>query len=402
MSVSPGGAPADNRTALVAQQLDRLRAALAEAPFDAYLAGSPANVAYATGYRSVAGELFRQHQMAVLVTPDAVTLICPVADAAPAVDAGVDLDAIVPFGRFYFETADADTVPAPTADLHASLAEATQVAVTTRARGCRTLGVDVEGLGAAWPAMSAALPEGIGVQDAAGWAKQLRATKLPGEVELLRRAARLAEEGIDRAILKAGRGITERELAAEVAQAMVAGGGAPRFVVVTSGPRSALADAAPSDRPLEPGDLLRFDVGCVLEGYWSDIGRTAVVGEPTALQQQRYDAICAGEQAQLERVRPGVTARELFDLAVETVEAHGLRPYRRQHCGHGIGSEVYEPPIIAPSFDTPLEPGMTFCFETPYYELGWGGMMVEDALVVTDGGCRMLTSSDRSLRVVSA
>lgn len=384
---------------LVDQHLGRLRAALAAAPFDVFVAASPANVAHATGYRSVAGEMFRAHQMAAVVTPDEVVLVCPVADAAPAADAGVSADAIVSFGRFFFEVADGSGLSAPPVDQHAGVAAALATAVARVAGGAR-LGVDVEGLGASWPAVEESLPNNAAVVDASAWGKQVRARKLPAEVELLQQAARLAEEGIDRAILKAGRGITERELAAEVAHAMVSGGGSPRFVVVTSGPRSALADASPTDRELAAGDLLRFDVGCVLHGYWSDIGRTAVVGEPDALQQRRYDAIHAGEQAQLELVRPGVTARELFDVAVDTVEAHGLTPYRRHHCGHGIGREVYEPPIIAPGYDTPLEAGMTFCFETPFYELGWGGMMVEDSLVVTEDGHRMLTSSDRSLRVV--
>lgn len=399
MSETRSSLAASPPAGMLAQHLDRVRAALAEAPFDVFVAGSPANVAHVTGYRSVAGELFRAHQMAAVVTPDDVVLVCPVADAAPAADAGVATDAMVSFGRFYFELADGSALSAPPVDQHTDVAAALATAVARVVPAAR-LGVDIEGLGASWPAVEEALPAGAEVVDASAWAKGLRACKLPEEVELLRLAAALAEEGIDRAILKAGPGITERELAAEVAQAMVAGGGSPRFVVVTSGPRSALADASPTDRALAKGDLLRFDVGCVLHGYWSDIGRTAVVGEPDAVQQRRYDAILAGEQAQLDLVRPGVTARELFDVAVETVEAHGLAPYRRHHCGHGIGREVYEPPIIAPSYDTPLEPGMTFCFETPFYELGWGGMMVEDTLVVTEDGCQMLSSSDRSLRVV--
>ena len=97
---------------------------------------------------------------------------------------------------------------------------------------------------------------------------------------------------------------------------------------------------------------------------------------------------------------PGVRAGELFDVAVAAVEGAGLSPYRRHHCGHGIGSSVYEPPIVSPGADDVIEPGMVVCLETPFYELGWGGMMVEDTIVVTGGGHRMLTRSDRSLRVI--
>jgi Xaa-Pro aminopeptidase len=97
----------------------------------------------------------------------------------------------------------------------------------------------------------------------------------------------------------------------------------------------------------------------------------------------------------MQRLRPC-----LFDAAVATVEAHGLAPYRRHHCGHAIGTEVYERPVVAPGWPTVLQAGMVFCVETPFYEIGWGGMMVEDALVVTEEGAEVMTVSDRSLRVI--
>src|SRR5699024_11059220 len=170
-------------------------------------------------------------------------------------------------------------------------------------------------------------------------------------------AAHLAEAVISNAIAGAEPGVTERELADIVAGEMVSGGGKPRFVVVTAGERSALADAFPTDRPLRPGDLLRFDVGCTVNGYWSDIGRTAVLGEPDARVRDHYQAILAGEQGQLDRVEPGVSAASLFEVAVSTVEAGGVTPYRRHHCGHGIGIDVYEPPIINAGTDVPLKSG---------------------------------------------
>jgi Xaa-Pro aminopeptidase len=232
---------------------------------------------------------------------------------------------------------------------------------------------------------------------------KVRSVKVPGEVDRLEAAAHLAEDGIARAIDEAGPGVTERDLASIVASVMSAGGGIPRFVVVTSGERSALSDARAADRALQPGDLVRFDVGCTVDGYWSDIGRTAVVGGPDPLQARRYAAILAGEDAQLDTLRAGVTAGSLFDVAVAAVEAGGLLPYRRHHCGHGIGTAVYEPPSVAPAGAAEaLEAGMVLCLETPYYEIGWGGMMVEDTVVVTAGGHRRLTRTDRSLRVIPA
>jgi len=373
----------------------KLRIALDDAPYDWLVLGSAPHIAYSTGYRSVAGDLFDAHRMLALVSVDRIVLVGGASDGAAALETGISSEDYVPFGTFYFESVGGEAVESQLAGRHDSLNDA--VAAATALAGLTgRVGFDTGAADLA-PALSTM---GADVVDATDWMYELRAVKLPGELELLRRGARLAEQGIDNAIEAAAAGISEIELANVVAVTMAAGGGTPRFTVVTSGPRSALSDARPTERELRPGDLLRFDVGCTVEGYWSDIGRTAVVGKADNLQASRYAAILAGEQAQLEMVRPGITAADLFDVAVSTVEASGLEPYRRHHCGHAIGTEVYERPVIAPGSSTVLEPGMVFCVETPYYEIGWGGMMVEDALVVTADGAEVLTISDRSLRVI--
>ncbi|MFI6456376.1 M24 family metallopeptidase [Streptosporangium amethystogenes] len=395
MSVLPPAPDVDPRR-LASERVTRLREALAEAPFDAVVLTTPESVLYATGYRSVAGALFRAHRMAAVVTGDDCWLVCPAADTAPAVDGGVPEDRMVPFGRFYFESSGPTPLTAA-ADRHPDLYAALATAIRAAGAGLR---YGVEGLDG-----DPALREAAGdpaAADATGWASRVRGVKLPGEVALLRHAARLAEAGVHAALEIAVEGVTERELAQAVAATMVAGGAEPRFVVATTGPRSALADAHPTDRRWRPGELARFDIGCLYAGYWSDIGRTAVLGAPDARQAGHYAAILAGLDEQVALTRPGVTASEVFDVAMRTVRRQGVTPYRRQHCGHGIGLAVYEPPIVSPGVETALEPGMTFCFETPYYNLGWGGMMVEDTLVVTGDGAELFTRSPRELTVVPA
>ena len=249
---------------LAAARLRRLREALADAPFDAFLATASENVQYATGYRAVGAAVWRTHRMAALVTGDDVWLVAPVADSAPAVDAGVPADRIVPFGTFYFEGAEGTPLDGM-AGRHAGYAEALVAALRVLPAGTR-LGVD--GLDAD---AAAALP--AGVVDAAEWIMRVRAQKLPGEIELLRTAARITEDAIDAALAEARPGSTERQIAATVAAAMAAGGMLPKFVVATTGPRSALADAYPTDRPWRHGELLRFDVGGTYEGT----GRTSGV-----------------------------------------------------------------------------------------------------------------------------
>ena len=374
---------------------DNLRSHLDATPYDWLILGVPQHVAYVTGYRSVAGDIFASHRMAALVNADSVVVVAPVADGGALLDY-VDGDHHEPYGRFYFE---GDHPVAGFADRHGSFAAALEAAARRFGVSGR-IGIDTA-IDQSEQTRLGSLPGIDEVDESAdAWLRRVRSIKLPGEVALLEAAARLAENGIDAALSVAAPGVTERELVAVVAATMVEGGGLPRFLVVTSGERSAFSDARGTDRQLRPGDLVRFDVGCTVDGYWSDVGRTAIVEAPDALTSQRYAAIAAGEEAQLEMIRPGVSAEELFRTAVETVERGGLRPYRRHHCGHGIGTEVYEPPIVAAGVETLLEPGMVLCLETPFYEIGWGGMMVEDAVELTPTGARRLTHSDRSLRVI--
>ncbi len=384
---------------LTRERIGRLRLALSNAPFDAFLAVSAANILDATGYRSMGASVFGQPTMGAFVTGDRTVVAAPVADAAPATAEAIEADDFVPYGRFFFESAS-DLPAAFTPDLHGGIVEAMTAAAKTAGLTRATIGVDEVALNPNVLAqLSLALPA-VRFVDASGWAVRTRSRKLPAELELLERACHLAEDGIAAAIDAAEVGMNEIELATVVNGVITSGGGEPRFTVVSSGPRSAFADVFPTARKIAAGDLLRFDVGCIVQGYWSDIGRTAVIGAPNDLQAKRYQAIRDGEEQQLAAVKAGVTAAEMFQLAVDTVEANGLAPYRRQHCGHGIGMDVYEAPVINGTTDRELEAGMTFCFETPYYEVGWGGMMVEDTLVVTAEGHRRFTRTDRELRVV--
>lgn len=391
--------PETNRAALHAARSARLREQLTRAPFDALLLTGPNAVDYATGFRSVPGQIHRGYPLAAVVTAERTVLVAPAADCAAAVDGGIAVDDIVPFGRFFFA---GDGALSRISDRNTGIGEG--VAAALRRVSAGRLGV--EGFADLPGTAARDLDAAIGNRIAAGepadaWMWKLRSVKLPIEQDLLRRAARLAEDGILAGIAAVGAGVTERDLSAAVASAMVAGGGDPRFIVAAVGRRSALADAFPGDETCRTGDLVRFDVGCQVEGYWSDIARTVVLGEASDTQRRRYDALLAGLHAELDLAAPCVTAAALFAAAARTVEEHGLSPYRRHHAGHAIGLSVYEDPVIRGDDDTVLEPGMVFCFETPYYEIGWGGMMVEDTGVVTDGGFQLFTGLDRALKVIA-
>lgn len=389
-----------DRGRLVQARRQRLDAEFASVPFDAFLAVSPANIDYAIGYRSVASEVHRTSTLGALVSPGTTVVAGPSVDAPSAVEIGVDADDYVAHGRFFFESSPIAPKTA-TGYSHDSFVNALVAAFERAGLVRSTVGIDESGL--LCPdreALEAALPNATFV-DAAAWALRVRRAKLPEEVERLRAAAAATEAAIHRAIDVAADGMRETDLQHIVATSLTSAGVSPRFVVASVGLRSAFADTPASpDQTLRRGDLVRFDVGGQLDGYWSDLGRTAIAGEPDDLQRERYEAIWAGEHAQIQYARPGVSAGKLFEVAVTEVEGHGLTPYRRHHCGHGIGLNAYEPPIIGPGGDQALEAGMVLCLETPYYELGWGGMMVEDTVLITENGCELLSVSDRSLRII--
>ncbi len=385
---------------LIQSRQNRLRAALPDTGVTVVIALSAANVDYASGYRSVSAIVHGTSPLAVVLGEDRLTVAGPVADSAPGFDAGLVEEDYFAYGRFFFESPGGSARASQLVEQHDDYAHA--IAAAVRAVGDpHRVGLDQRACPEPLRRRLHELLPHVEFVEVSDWFSAVRSVKLPGEVDLLERSARVVESAILAGIDAAGVGVTEAEIARVVSTALVAEDFEPRFVVVTSGPRSALADASATHRALEAGDLLRFDVGGTREGYWADLGRTAVLGAPSDRQQRFYDAILAAEEDQFAHARPGVPASELFDLAVRSVEANGgPAPYRRQHCGHGIGLEVYEAPIVAPGHDRLLEPGMTFCFETPYYELGWGGMMVEDTLVVTEDGIRLLSDRRRELQVV--
>lgn len=390
--------PAIDLRHLADERLRRLRSALERADCDALVLTAPESVHYATGYRSMPSQVFRTHQMAAVVTGDDLWLICAAADAPAAAAAGIPVDRLMTFGRFFVEhpgdqaeLAALTRVSDRNADLPAALRQ-----VVDRLPATITYGLESP---ATHGALAAVL-EPRGFTDCTNTVVDARAVKSASEVEMLRYSAHLAEVAVQAALEIARPGTTEREMAAVIASTMVAGGGDPRFVVATTGPRSALADVVPSDRPWQVGETARFDIGCLVEGYWSDIGRTAVLGAPDDRQRAVFAATDAGVAAQLELAAPGVAARELFAAGLAGT-GEGVPAYRRQHCGHGIGLSIYEQPVLTPEDETILRPGMTFCFETPYYELGWGGMMVEDAVLITETGVELLSGTGRDLTVVA-
>lgn len=366
----------------------------------AIIACQPVNKGYLSGYFSMTHDTDPFYRSAAIATRDgAVRLVVSAADAGPALEWLGDPAALFRYGTFFFETAadhpELDFGRPSAEGFEAALAHALQ----SVAGGGGKIAIDARnvcdlGLGDNLNGISA--DRFICASDAL---VQARRIKLLGDIERIRHATRLVERGFAVVRDKLVTGATEAEIAAMISAEMTSGGATPHFVSVTSGPRSALADAYPTHRAIGPGELLRIDAGCAVEGFCSDMARTFVIGEPDDKARRYYAAIAEGLEAELRCIKAGVEAELLFETAVETVKKAGIPGYRRHHCGHGLGIGGYEDPIIAAGVGSKLEAGLCLCVETPYYELGWGGMMVEDTVIVTENGYEPLSTLSRELIV---
>jgi Xaa-Pro dipeptidase len=388
-----------------AHRRQRLTAVLEAEALDALVATTPENVYYVSGLRSISHALFRGLELYAVFTRRGTGLVIPFIDTTGVAADRIAVDHVACYGTFFFEYADdpgeigrriREWTRAPAAGADDALAG---VLGDLGALGGR-VGLDEGNLFApTWRRLEERLA-GTGLAPAYQLFRRARMVKAPDEVAALERAALIAEDGIAAVLGMLRPGVTEREAAQVYEQEVVRRGAQPFFTVVTMGERAALADVHPSDRALRPGDLVRFDLGCQVGPYRSDIARTAVLGPPTDKQARYYAAILAGERAAIAAMKPGVPVSQLFEIAVRVTRERGLPHYQRHHVGHGIGLEPYDPPTINATTHTALEPGMVFCVETPYYEHGWGGLQVEDAVAVTAGGVRRLTRSSQDLVVI--
>ena len=228
--------------------------------------------------------------------------------------------------------------------------------------------------------------------------EQARVIKDDGEVATLRAAARRLTPVARAAFEMVRPGTTERAVAARIESAIrEAGFERPAFdTIVASGPNAALPHYRAGDRVLERGDVVVLDFGGVLDGYCSDLTRTVAVAPPSAEAHRVHQAVREAQQAAIDAVRPGIATTDVDRAARRVLDAHGLGEAFGHGTGHGLGLDVHEEPrVTRPRADVapvPLEPGMVFTIEPGAYLPGWGGVRIEDDVLVTARGCEVLTS----------
>ncbi|HEY1207002.1 MAG: Xaa-Pro peptidase family protein [Bryobacteraceae bacterium] len=254
----------------------------------------------------------------------------------------------------------------------------------------------------AYREIEAGLPLGVTLEPAAGLVEVLRTVKSAGEIELIRRSVQLNSEAFARAMANLRPGMTESALAAEIDYRMrLLGAERPAFdTIVAAGARSAMPHAQPSSQTIRNNRLLLVDMGASREGYASDMTRMAFLGRPGRKVRELYGAVLEAQSAAVDAVRPGATAGSVDRAARRVLRAHGLEKAFVHSTGHGLGLEIHEAPRLAKGVATPLEAGMAITVEPGAYLEGFGGIRIEDTVVVTSSGCEVLTPTSKELLVL--
>lgn len=220
---------------------------------------------------------------------------------------------------------------------------------------------------------------------------ELRVVKSPTEIALLSDAALRTDAAIRRAFEAAGPGTTERQVASMLAAEVQASADSLAFLAFGAGPSAGIAHPVATDRPLERGDVLRCDVGGQYSGYYSDLARSAVVGEASPELTSDYARLWEAHEEVISQVAPGVPASHLYAACVKAFERRGLT-LNLPHIGHSLGLGLHEAPMLSPFDDTELREGMMIAVE-PAHRDGGPILHVEDLVLVTVDGHKVVSRS---------
>jgi len=236
-----------------------------------------------------------------------------------------------------------------------------------------------------------------------GTVERLRAVKDAAEIDDITASIRLNSEAFLAGVEAMRDGATELDVAAAIEHRMRRlGAESPAFEsIVASGPRGALPHARATRRVMRPGEPVVVDIGAMLEGYASDMTRTVFISDPGDTGRRVHGAVLEGLRRAEGVVRDGSAASDVDAVARGAVVEAGFAAEAYRHgTGHGVGLQVHESPRITAESGDRLEAGMVLTIEPGIYVPGWGGVRIEDVVLVEEGGCRVLTPTPRSVLTV--
>jgi Xaa-Pro aminopeptidase len=238
---------------------------------------------------------------------------------------------------------------------------------------------------------------------AASIVTDLRAIKEPAEVLTLQKAVDVGDAAFTAVAERIEHGWTERQVALEIElEARRLGADGLSFpTIVAAGPHGAMPHAQPRDHAIEDGDGVVIDMGVIVDGYCSDLTRTIVVGEPDAKFREVYDIVLTAQRTAKEIVRTGMTGEEAHMLAHNVIAEAGYGESFGHGLGHGVGLLIHEAPRVARLSKDELKDGMVVTIEPGIYITGWGGVRIEDMVVLENGKARVMTRAPKLLMTIA-
>ena len=359
----------------VAPRVGRVRERLAEAGCEALLVTNLTNVRYLTGFSGSAGLL--------LVLPDELVLTTD--------------------GRYQFQSAEQLRAAGVEARIEVGNLAAQQKAMAEAVRAVHRLGLEAAHV--SWARQRAFASDWFAEAELVpteGVVEGLRRVKDEGEIARLELAARIADEALAATRPQLLDRPSEADFALELDYRMRRlGAEGPSFeTIVASGPNGAKPHARPSERPIGEGELLVIDFGALVDGYHSDMTRTLCVGEPAGPVLSRMVEVVARSQAAgVAAVAAGRPCAEIDQACREVIAEAGWADAFLHSTGHGVGLDIHEAPAVAATSTDTLEERAVVTVEPGVYLPEHGGVRIEDSVVVTDGGCRLLTNHPKDLVV---
>ena len=353
---------------------------------------------YARRQSAMQAQVEKLHLDALLVThlPN-IRYLCGFTGSAGALSLGLGRPVLFTDGR-YTAQAREQVAGARVVICHGSpLLAAAQFARKSR---LRSMGIEAAHMTVA---SRAALHRALGGQarlrDVGPVVEELRMIKDAGEIALIREAVNLGARLLDAALPVIRTGVTEAEVAAELEYAARrAGAEAMSFeTIVAAGPRSAMPHGVASAALIPRRGFVILDFGVILHGYCSDMTRTVHVGKISAADHSIYNAVREAQQAAVDAVRAGAACGQVDRAARNALRRAGVARYFTHSTGHGVGLEIHEPPRLGRGQAELLRPGMVVTVEPGVYLPGRGGVRIEDMLLVTGGGCEVLTPAPKDL-----
>jgi len=350
-------------------RLERMRQQMLQAKIDAYVVIRPENGRYLSGFSGGEATLYITSEKAFLLTD--FRYIEQAKDQAPEFE-------IIKTGQDHF----------------AALAEIGQEAQRLGFEGDFVTFVNFGKLKNAFQqAELLSLPDLV---------SHLRSVKDKTEIEIIRKAVKIADDAFSDVLQTIEIGQTEAEIGLNLEFSMRragASGGSFDFIVA-SGLRSSMPHGTASSKQIQFGELLTMDFGAIYQGYCSDITRTVFLGEPDERHREVYEVVLAAQRAGIAAVAPGRTGKEVDAVARKIIEDAGYGDYFGHGLGHSVGLAIHEGPFLNKREERVLEPGMVITVEPGIYIPDWGGVRIEDIVLVTENGCEVLTQAPKEFIIL--